>query len=273
MGLIEFDRVSKSYTPGEPVLKDITFEVEEGEFVVLLGASGCGKTTTLKIVNKLIPYTSGSVRFKGYDLSRWPKVKLRRSIGYVIQQVGLFPHMDINHNISFVRRIQGQGRQSNTARSQELLELVGLDASYLRRYPHALSGGERQRVGVARALAADPEVLLMDEPFGAVDEITRRHLQDEMLRIQEKLRKTVLFVTHDIEEAIRLADRIALFNDGRLEHFGTPESLVFNPASEYVRSFLGLKGFKASMDPVQLEKAYEAVLKGERRLKDVFRVS
>ncbi len=270
MSVISFQNIHKAYTEDAPVLKGISFDVEDGEFVVLLGTSGCGKTTTLKLINKLIDFDTGYIFFKGHPIKQWPKVSLRRSIGYVIQQVGLFPHMDIAANITFVLDLQKHDKHHARERAKTLIDLVGLDESYLPRYPRELSGGEKQRVGVARALAADPEILLMDEPFGAVDEITRRHLQNEMKSIYAKLKKTVLFVTHDIEEAVRLADKIILFKDGRIEQSGSPRDLVFTPATPYVKEFFGLKGFKASLDDASLEKVYRQILSGEKTFNDIF---
>src|SRR5688500_16638328 len=214
--MISLRNVSKRF-PGARSLAvgDLSFDVPEGELVVLVGPSGCGKSTTLKMVNRLIEPTTGRILLQGEDVTRTDPVRLRRRMGYVIQQTGLFPHQSVAANVATVPRLLGWDRRRPGARVLELLELVGLDpARFAKRYPHQLSGGQRQRVGVARALAADPPVLLMDEPFGAVDPIVRDRLQAEFVRLQRDLRKTVLFVTHDLDEAVRLGDRIAVFSQG-----------------------------------------------------------
>ncbi|MBU3870185.1 ATP-binding cassette domain-containing protein, partial [Streptomyces sp. 4503] len=206
--MIRFEHVTKRYPDGTTAVDDLSFEVAKGELVTLVGPSGCGKTTTMKMVNRLIEPTSGRILVDGEDIAEADPVALRRRIGYVIQQVGLFPHKTVLENTSTVPHLLGWQRKKGRERAAELLDLVGLDPSvYGDRYPDQLSGGQRQRVGVARALAADPPVLLMDEPFGAVDPVVREHLQNEFLRLQSQVRKTVLFVTHDIEEAVRLGDR------------------------------------------------------------------
>ena len=220
---------------------DLTLEVVAGDVCVLVGPSGCGKTTTLKMVNRLVEPTSGRILLGGDDVTHVDPVGLRRRMGYVIQQVGLFPHQTITENVMTVPRLLGWDKPRARTRAAELLELVGLDPSgYGRRYPAQLSGGERQRVGVARALAADPPVLLMDEPFGALDPITRARLQQEFLRLQEELRKTVVFVTHDIEEAVLMGDRIAVLRQGGvLEQYDTPAQVLGRPATDFVASFVG----------------------------------
>ncbi len=243
MAVITFDRVVKSYQPGVPVLDELSVSVEQGEFLTCIGPSGCGKTTFLKIINALIPFDSGTVQVHGTKLSEWNRIELRRQIGYVIQQIGLFPHMTVGENIAYVLRIMGKEKSERLARAEELLPLVGLDADLLNRYPRSLSGGQQQRVGVARALAADPDILLMDEPFGAVDEITRGNLQHEMGQLHRKLKKTVVFVTHDIEEAMRLGSRIMLLNNGSIEQIGTRDEMLLYPAGEFVTSFFGFKNF------------------------------
>jgi len=213
---------------------ECSFAVEQGQFVVLLGPSGCGKTTLLKMINRLYEPTSGRILVDGADVTSLPATQLRRRIGYVIQQTGLFPHMRIEQNIAVVPRLLGWQRQRTAARIDELLELIGLPREYRSRYPRQLSGGEQQRVGIARALAADPQLLLMDEPFGAIDAITRARLQDELLRIQRKLRKTVMFVTHDVDEALRLADKIIVMREGRIVQFDTPLTILTRPRDEFV---------------------------------------
>ncbi|WP_432178102.1 ABC transporter ATP-binding protein [Streptomyces sp. NBC_00063] len=238
--MIRFDRVTKRYADGTTAVDDLSFEVGEGELVTLVGPSGCGKTTTMMMVNRLIEPTSGRILVDGEDISQVDPVKLRRRIGYVIQQVGLFPHRTILDNTATVPALIGWKKSKARARAAELLDLVGLDPKqYGSRYPEQLSGGQRQRVGVARALAADPPVLLMDEPFGAVDPVVREQLQDEFLRMQAAVRKTVLLVTHDIEEAVRLGDRIAVYGQGRIEQFDTPGAVLGTPATPYVAEFVG----------------------------------
>ncbi|GAA2485380.1 betaine/proline/choline family ABC transporter ATP-binding protein [Actinocorallia cavernae] len=238
--MIRFEQVSKRYPDGTTAVDDLSFEVAEGELVTLVGPSGCGKTTTMMMVNRLIEPTSGRISVDGEDIAAVDPVRLRRRIGYVIQQVGLFPHRTVLDNTATVPALLGWKRAKARARAAELLDLVGLDPkTYGPRYPEQLSGGQRQRVGVARALAADPPVLLMDEPFGAVDPVVREQLQDEFLRMQAAVRKTVLLVTHDIEEAVRLGDRIAVYGQGRIEQFDTPGAVLGAPATPYVASFVG----------------------------------
>ena len=236
-----FDEATKQY-PGrpEPAVDRLSLTVAAGEICVLVGPSGGGKTTALKLVNRLIPLSSGDIRIDGTSIADHDVTELRRSIGYVIQQVGLFPHMTVEANIGTVPRLFGRPRTWIRRRSGELLELVGLDASYARRYPAQLSGGERQRVGLARALAANPPLMLMDEPFGAIDPIIRARLQDEFLRLQHELRKTVVFVTHDIDEAIKVGDRIAILREGgRLAQYDTPARILGQPTDEFVAEFVG----------------------------------
>ncbi|MGQ4487735.1 betaine/proline/choline family ABC transporter ATP-binding protein [Streptomyces sp. SAS_281] len=252
--MIRFEHVTKRYADGTTAVDGLSFEVAEGELVTLVGPSGCGKTTTMKMVNRLIEPTDGRIFLDGDDISAIDPVQLRRRIGYVIQQVGLFPHRTVLENTATVPHLLGWKRQKARARAAELLDLVGLDPSvYGDRYPEQLSGGQRQRVGVARALAADPPVLLMDEPFGAVDPVVREHLQNEFLRLQEQVRKTVLFVTHDIEEAVRLGDRIAVYGQGSIEQFDTPATVLGAPANAYVADFVGAdRGLKRlSVTPVE----------------------
>jgi osmoprotectant transport system ATP-binding protein len=220
---------------------DLSLTVPAGEVAVLVGPSGCGKTTSLKLVNRLVEPTSGQVLIDGRDVATEEPVRLRRGIGYVIQQVGLFPHLTVGENVAVVPGLLGWNAHRRRERTEELLALVGLEpARYLSRYPHELSGGERQRVGVARALAADPPLLLMDEPFGAVDPIVRERLQNEFLRLQSELGKTVLFVTHDIDEAIKLGDRVAVMaHGGHVAQYAPPEELLAHPASDFVARFVG----------------------------------
>ncbi len=238
--MIRLEEITKQY-PGRTVAVDhLNLDVDDGELCVLVGPSGCGKTTTMKMINRLIEPTSGRILLNGEDVTRADPVRLRRRMGYVIQQVGLFPHKTVADNIGTVPSLLGWDRKRVKARVGELLELVGLEPGYGRRYPSELSGGQRQRVGVARALAADPPVLLMDEPFGAVDPIARDRLQLEFLRLQEEVRKTVVFVTHDIEEAVRLGDRIAVLRQGgKLEQYDTPAAILGSPATDFVAEFVG----------------------------------
>ncbi|MDF6043161.1 betaine/proline/choline family ABC transporter ATP-binding protein [Streptomyces sp. JH14] len=252
--MIRFEHVTKRYADGTTAVDDLSFDVAEGELVTLVGPSGCGKTTTMKMVNRLIEPTEGRIFLDGDDISAIDPVRLRRRIGYVIQQVGLFPHRTVLENTATVPHLLGWKKQKGRERAAELLDLVGLDPSvYGDRYPEQLSGGQRQRVGVARALAADPPVLLMDEPFGAVDPVVRERLQNEFLRLQEQVRKTVLFVTHDIEEAVRLGDRIAVYGQGSIEQFDSPATVLGAPATPYVADFVGAdRGLKRlSVTPIE----------------------
>lgn len=237
--MIQIENLNKQFGSITAV-EDVSFNVEEGQICVLLGPSGCGKTTTLKMINRLITPTSGTIRIGGRDTSELDSVTLKRSIGYVIQQVGLFPNMTVEENICVVTNLLGWDKTKSRKRAAELLEVVALDPSrFLQRYPCELSGGQQQRVGVARALAADPPVMLMDEPFGAIDPINRDVIQDEFMRIQRQVGKTVLFVSHDIDEAVKMADCVALFHNGKIEQFGTPDDLLARPTSEFVANFMG----------------------------------
>lgn len=241
--MIRLDKLTKVFelSDRQVVAADsITMQVPEGEICVLLGPSGCGKTTTLKMVNRIVTPSSGKVYINGVDTTTIDTVQLRRSIGYVIQQIGLFPNMTIEENICVVPTLLGWDKNKARRKAAELLEMMALDpAEFLRRYPKELSGGQQQRVGVARALAADPPVLLMDEPFGAIDPINRASIQVEFLKMQQVLRKTVLFVSHDIDEAVKMGDKVAIFRDGKLEQFSTPNELLAHPVNEFVADFLG----------------------------------
>jgi osmoprotectant transport system ATP-binding protein len=241
--MIRLESLTKIYPSahgGAASVDRVSFEVGAGETCVLLGPSGCGKTTTLRMINRLVAPTSGKVFIDGHDTSAADPVELRRTIGYVIQQIGLFPNMTVAENIGVVPRLLNWDRSRMRRRAEELLAMLALDpAEFLDRYPNELSGGQAQRVGVARALAADPPVLLMDEPFGAVDPVNREVIQDEFLRMQKALRKTVLFVSHDIDEAVKMADRIAIFRAGRLEQYAAPDDLLGRPANDFVAGFVG----------------------------------
>jgi osmoprotectant transport system ATP-binding protein len=241
VALIRLEAVRKQFPNGTVAVHGLTLDVPDGELVVLVGPSGCGKTTILRMINRLIEPTSGRIYLDGNDVTHGDPVELRRRIGYVIQHVGLFPHQTIGNNVATVPRLLGWDKARITARVDELLALVGLEPTrYRDRYPNQLSGGQQQRVGVARALAADPPVLLMDEPFGAIDPVTRGRLQDEFIRLQGELRKTIVFVTHDIDEAVKLGDRIALLNlGGVIEQYDTPAELLGAPATPFVADFVG----------------------------------
>jgi len=239
--MIRLQGVGKTYDDGTVAVQQLDLDVARGEMAVLVGPSGCGKSTTLKMINRLIEPTSGSIEIDGVDVTTSDPVELRRGIGYVIQQIGLFPHQKVRTNVMTVPLLYGESKATARARADELLELVGLDpALYGDRYPSQLSGGQRQRVGVARALAANPPVLLMDEPFGAVDPVVRVRLQDEFLRLQRELEKTVVMVTHDIDEAIKMGDRVAILDvGGRLAQYATPAQLLADPADDFVAGFVG----------------------------------
>jgi len=238
--MITFDRVTKRYPGGTVAVDALSLEVPPGKTMVLVGPSGCGKTTSLRMINRLIEPTGGRIHLDGQDVRAQDPSRLRRGIGYVIQQAGLFPHRTVQDNIATVPLLIGWGRAKARARAHELMDLVGLDRAMARRYPHQLSGGQQQRVGVARALAADPPVLLMDEPFSAVDPIVRATLQDELIKLQAELHKTIVLVTHDIEEAIKVGDLVAVFRPGgHLAQVDTPERLLGAPADEYVNGFVG----------------------------------
>ncbi|WP_128896180.1 ABC transporter ATP-binding protein [Longirhabdus pacifica] len=259
MSIITFQQVSKTYKQSSnPVIHDLNLSIEAGEFITLIGPSGCGKTTLLKMINTLIQPTSGTISVQGKSIDKWDTIQLRRMIGYVIQQVGLFPHMNIKKNITYVLDINGEkDKDFKDKRATELIQFVGLSPDLLSRHPSQLSGGQKQRIGVARALAADPDIILMDEPFGAVDEIARTRLQEELLSIHRKLKKTIIFVTHDIGEAFKLGTTIILMNNGKIEQMGTKDELIFKPKTDFVKQFIGLKGFKETLDEEALQVAYE----------------
>ncbi len=259
MNAIRFEGVSKAFpNVARPAVDHITCEVEDGSFVVLLGPSGCGKTTLLKMVNRLYEPTAGTIYLGGEDISRLDATDLRRQIGYVIQQIGLFPHMTVAENVAVVPHLLKWPEEKIAARIDELLNLVDLPPDeYRHRYPSQMSGGQRQRVGVARALAGDPKVILMDEPFGAIDAITRSGLQNEMIHLQHKLKKTILFVTHDVEEALHLADKIVIMRDGRIVQYDTPFNILKNPADRFVSDLVGADDIVRQLGLVRVESVME----------------
>ncbi|SDC31479.1 osmoprotectant transport system ATP-binding protein [Melghirimyces thermohalophilus] len=237
--MLQFQHVTKRYPGGKTAVKDLNLTVDKGEFVCFIGPSGCGKTTTMKMVNRLIDITEGTILVDGKDITKQDPVALRRSIGYVIQQIGLMPHMTIKENIVLVGTLLKWSQQKKDERAKELIRLVNLPEEYLEKYPHELSGGQQQRIGVLRALAANPPLILMDEPFGALDPITRDSLQEEFKKLQKELNKTIIFVTHDMDEALKLADKIVIMRDGEIVQADTPEEILRNPADEFVEKFLG----------------------------------
>lgn len=236
--MIEFIDVNKKF--GEyHIIKNLSLKIERGKITVIIGSSGCGKTTTLKMINKLILPTSGKIYIDGEDISQKDTIKLRRSIGYVIQQTGLFPHMTVKENIELIAKIENIDKNKINARTRELMKIINLDYEiFSERYPLELSGGQQQRVGVARAFALNPGIILMDEPFSAVDPISRRQLQDELIAIQKKFEKTIVFVTHDIQEAVKIADKICLLNNGEIMQYDTPKNIIKNPKNDFVRKFI-----------------------------------
>ncbi len=253
--MIHFENIGKTY-PGQaqPAVRDLNLTVADGSICVLIGPSGCGKTTILKMVNRLIDPTSGTISVMGQNILEVDPVELRRGIGYVIQQIGLFPHMTIYENVATVPRLLRWDETRIARRVDELMALVGMDPeAYRHRYPRQLSGGQAQRIGVARALAVDPPVMLMDEPFGAIDPITREHLQNEFLNIQRKIKKTILFVTHDIDEAMTMGDSLCILKDGQVVQFGTPDEILARPAIDFVAAFLGTGRTIRRLDLVRVE--------------------
>jgi osmoprotectant transport system ATP-binding protein len=265
--LITFESVTKRYPGGTVAVDALDLQIPDGQTMVLVGPSGCGKTTTLRMINRLIDPSEGRIMLDGNDISTVEAPQLRRGIGYVIQQAGLFPHRTIEDNIATVPLLEGWNKAKARDRARELMDLVGLDADMARRYPYQLSGGQQQRVGVARALAADPPVLLMDEPFSAVDPIVRSSLQDELIRLQAELHKTVVLVTHDVEEAIKVGDQVAVFYPhGKIAQLDTPQHLLGSPADEYVENFLGFdRGIRrlAFFSAGQLDLENGTVLPGD----------
>ncbi|MBU9672350.1 betaine/proline/choline family ABC transporter ATP-binding protein [Planococcus sp. CP5-4] len=255
--MIRFDKVTKRYPDGTEALKDVTVDLPARQLTAIIGPSGCGKTTLMKMVNKLENPTAGAIYIDDEPITGMDEVKLRRSIGYVIQRIGLFPHMTIADNVSLVPKLLNWPADKTDARSKELLQLVGLDpAVFMDRYPLELSGGQQQRVGVVRALAGDPNIVLMDEPFSALDPISREQLQDELRHLQQEIHKTIIFVTHDMDEALKIADTIIVMKDGQVEQVGTPQQLIDEPANEFVRNFIGT-------ERINQKRSF-----GDRRLKE-----
>jgi len=252
--LIKFERVSKVYEDGFQALKDLNIQFEEGKINVLIGPSGCGKTTTMKLLNRLIDYSDGNITFDGKNIGEMNPIDLRRQMGYVIQNIGLFPHMTIYENVATVPKLLKWDKKRINKRVDELLELVNLDPKqYGNRYPSELSGGQQQRIGVIRALAAEPSTILMDEPFSALDPISREQLQNELIRLQQTIKKTFIFVTHDMDEALKIADRIILMKDGQVVQEGSPEDIVRNPKNDFVKEFIGVNRLKNNSPIPQLD--------------------
>lgn len=251
--MIEFKGITKSFK-GNEVLKGINLEIQTGHLVAIIGGSGCGKTTLLKMINLLIHPTLGEILIDGEDITKYDVIKLRRRMGYVIQQTGLFPHMTIRENIQLISKLEKVEPKKLEDTTIQMMNMVGLDPSvYLDRYPTELSGGQQQRVGVARAFATDPEIILMDEPFSALDPMTRSDLQDELVGLQSKLGKTIVFVTHDMDEAIKIADMICIMKDGKILQYDTPENILKNPADEYVSNFVGKNRIWASPEYIKVK--------------------
>lgn len=247
--MIKLENIIKRYNDGSEALKNINLHCEEGEITVLIGPSGCGKTTTLKLLNRLINPTSGKIYVNGKDTAEVNPVKLRREIGYVIQHIGLFPHMTISGNVAVVPKLLKWDKLRISQRVEELLNLVGLSPeTYSGRYPSELSGGQQQRIGVIRALAAEPSIILMDEPFSALDPISREQLQDELVKLQKDIQKTIVFVTHDMDEALKIADKIVLMKDGEIVQQGSPEDILRHPANDFVENFIGQKRLRQVQD-------------------------
>lgn len=264
--MIKIEDVKKIYPDGTEAVKGVNFEINEGELCVLLGPSGCGKTTTMKMINRLIPITEGDIYIDGTNNKEMDENDLRREMGYAIQEIGLFPHMTVGENISTVPKLKKWSAEESEKRSRKLLDLMGMDPDeFIDKYPTELSGGQRQRVGVARSLGADPPIMLMDEPFGAIDPITRDRLQDEFLKIQEEIKKTIVFVTHDINEAIKMGDKVALLKDGKLIQYAPPAELLAAPNNRFVRDFVGSD---RTLKSLRLMRVEEAMKKSPRAVKE-----
>lgn len=251
--MIKFENVSKSYKD-KKVLNNVSFQIETGTITTIIGESGCGKTTTLKMINRLIEPTQGKITIKDEDISKMNPIKLRRKIGYVIQQTGLFPHMTVRENIELISKLENKNRKKIKERTLEMMDMVALNPDeFLDRYPSELSGGQQQRIGIARAFATDPEIILMDEPFSALDPVTRVSLQDELISLQEKFHKTIVFVTHDMDEAIKISDKIAIMESGNLIQYDTPEMILKHPANDFVKNFVGKKRIWTSPSLIKVE--------------------
>jgi len=264
--MIKLENVKKVYPDGTEAVKGVNFEIKDGELCVLLGPSGCGKTTTMKMINRLIPITEGHIYIDGTDNRDMDENELRREMGYAIQEIGLFPHMTVAENISTVPTLKNWSAQEKEDRVRKLLGLMGMDPDeFAEKYPTELSGGQRQRVGVARSLGADPPIMLMDEPFGAIDPITRDRLQDEFLKIQDEIQKTIVFVTHDINEAIKMGDKVALLKDGELIQYSPPAELLAAPKNRFVRDFVGSD---RTLKSLRLMKVDEAMKESPRVVKE-----
>ena len=251
--MIKFENVSKTFKT-QSVISNISFEIEKGQLVAIIGGSGCGKTTTLKMINRLIKPTAGKIYINGEDIKTKDVIELRRNMGYVIQQTGLFPHMTIRDNIEIIPKLEKKDKAGIIARTIELMEMVGLDPkTFLDRFPTELSGGQQQRIGVARAFATNPDIILMDEPFSALDPITRLGLQDELIDLQAQLSKTIVFVTHDMDEAIKIADKICIMDKGHILQYDTPENILRNPANDFVATFVGKNRIWSSPEYIKAE--------------------
>ncbi|MBM7632261.1 betaine/proline/choline family ABC transporter ATP-binding protein [Geomicrobium sediminis] len=275
--MLEFKEVTKTFEGSKkPAVNKLNLSIEKGEFVVFIGPSGCGKTTTMKMINRLVEPTDGQILVEGTNVLEQDSVQLRRSIGYVIQQIGLMPHMTVGENISLVGSLLKWSKEKQRERAKELISLVDLPEEYLNRYPHELSGGQQQRIGVLRALAADPPLILMDEPFGALDPITRDGLQEEFKKLQKEVDKTIVFVTHDMDEAIKLADKIVIMNAGEIVQVGSPDEILKHPANEFVEDFIGKDRLLQSRPDVtrveQIMNANPITVKEERTLKEAIQV-
>lgn len=256
--MISLQGVTKGFSNGFVAVQDVSLEIKKGELVVLVGSSGCGKTTTMKMINRLIEPSSGKILIDGQNVLEMDPIELRRGIGYVIQEIGLFPHMTIAENIAVVPQLRKWSPDRIKKRTSELLDLFSLDPSiYAKKFPHELSGGQRQRVGVARALAIDPPIMLMDEPFGALDPITREQLQDEFIKLQETVKKTIVFVTHDMDEAIKLADRIVVMHQGKVLQYSTAREILRNPANDFVRDFAGTDHTLKQLSLIKVREAMQ----------------
>jgi osmoprotectant transport system ATP-binding protein len=257
--MIEFKNVKKIYAGNIKAVDDVSFKIENGELFVLIGRSGCGKTTVLKMINRLLDSSEGSIFIDGKPIKDFDEIELRRKIGYVIQGVGLFPHLTIEENIKLPMKINRWSKERQKERLLNLIDLCRIDRSLLKKYPNELSGGQRQRVGVARGLAVDPPIILMDEPFGALDPITRLQLQDYLLEMQKKVKKTIVFVTHDITEAMRLADRIAVMDEGKIIQLGTVEEIIKQPANDFVLNMIGKDRYLKSLQFKSVKEATEKI--------------